>query len=257
MLIRTSLAVTALALLAPAQIQLTKVIPDAASPGDSVLFEGANLTGVSVTFTATVGGFLGVDMKSVTLQPAGTNRWSATVPTMAGFTPPNAVPPGSPLGTVGFTGGRTTLPFYFLQGTFHPKTFVNPQTTTLGTGTTQSTGLGKPVVSLDAKGGAPVPGNASCVLEVQNLPPGTPTSLLLGFLAKAPYPMIGDGTLVLDLGLPYLVLPPVIADAGGQGSTPLPVPASATGVALGAQWAVLDPGLPGNVAISNGLSFQL
>jgi hypothetical protein len=236
--------------------QITRVIPDAAAPGDLVILEGTSLEDtISVDFTAQVGGFVGTWTAGATPITVSPTRVTVLLPGSFGFAPPGASPPGVPLGRVrartpaGLTG---PLPFFFMQGTFMG--FESPQTTTLGTGTTQSTG-GKPVVSFDIQQGAPQPGNAGFVMECQNAVPSSTAVLLVGLPDSPPFPMIGDGTFVLDLAGPIVVAVPVPTDALGEASLALPIPGPGPfGVTLANQWAVLDGA---GVAVSNGLVYIL
>ena len=237
--------------------QVTRVIPDAAAPGDLVILEGTSLAGTTfVDFRAQVGGFVGFWTVSVAPLTATATRVTVRLPGSFGFAPPNATPPGVPLGTVTVrtaSGPAGTLGFFFMQGTFVNNN--NPQTTTLGTGATQSTGQGKPVVSFDIKQGAPTPGNANFVMECQNAVPSSSAVLLVGLPGNEPFPRIGDGTFVLLLGGPIIVTGLIPTDAQGEASLALPIPGPGPfGVTLANQWAVLDG--PG-VALSNGLAYIL
>ena len=80
---------------------LSRITPEAASPGDLVILTGMNLQNVTmVRFFASVGGFVGVWTVNVVPLSTSPTRVAAIVPAMAAFAPPNATPPGSPVGTV-------------------------------------------------------------------------------------------------------------------------------------------------------------
>ncbi|MAG56043.1 MAG: hypothetical protein CMJ83_07115 [Planctomycetes bacterium] len=84
-----------------AQPVITDVAPRAAAAGEKIVVRGKFPSGVThIQFTAHVGGFLGVDIKNVAVTSATPTMVKVTVPTMAAFVPPNAVPPGNPVGSV-------------------------------------------------------------------------------------------------------------------------------------------------------------
>ncbi len=235
---------------------ISRVVPDAASPGDLVIVQGSGLGAVaSVRFRATVGGFAGSWTVDVTPLSLSATALTVRVPQMAGFAPPTAVPPGDPMGriSIGASGTR----FFFLQGTFDPRTNLAPQSVTQGVGTTQSTGAGRPVVCFDLDGGAPVAGNAGFVFELENAVPASAATAVIGLPAPLPYLPIGDGTLTVGTAVMVFV-GPIATDAAGDARLPLPVPgAPVSSVDIALQWAVLDAGLAGGVAVSNGLRITL
>jgi hypothetical protein len=56
---------------------------------------------------------------------------------------------------------------------------------------------------------------------------------------------------------PIVSVPGAVADPNGDASLPFPIPAGPFGVTLANQWAQLDPGLPGGIAVSNGLVYTI
>lgn len=235
----------------PRAQSITKLIPEAAAPGDVLILEGANLgAAVSVEFVATVGGFTGVLTRGATPSSVSPTRVVVQVPRINAFTPPNAVPPGDPLGSVRIldSNGRmsNTVTFYFMEATFGA-------ITTLGTGTTQPGGLGKPAVGFTLAGGPPVLGNATFTPALGNALPGSLGLFVLGVPATPPFPMIGDGTIVLDTSRPFgtLVLP---VSAQGEAQVTLPIPSTPFGATFLIQWAALAPS---GIFLSNGLQFAL
>lgn len=238
-------AIAALPGVARAQ-SITRVTPEVASVGDTVILTGTNLQNTTqVRFFATVGGFIGVWTANVMPSSVSATRVTAIVPQMAAFAPPGASPPGIPVGTVRTIGPAASneLPFYFLQAT--------PSVTTVGTGTTQPGAIGKPVVGFTIAGGAPESPNPSFVLTLENAIPGTVAALLLGLPGTPPYPMIGDGTFVLDPFTQVIVLPPLPVDAQGDIKLPAAIPAGVTSVTASIQWLVVQgPSL----YLSNGLT---
>ena len=75
------------------------------------------------------------------------------------------------------TSGRSSAPtnFFYMLGTFfgRPGNEMNPQTETVGTATTQSTGR-KAAISFDPNGGQPFPGNQNLVMELEAAVPNAP-----------------------------------------------------------------------------------
>jgi len=234
---------------------ITRITPEVAAPGDIVIVSGSFLGGASLEFQAIVGGFVGVWTAVVTPLSSSANQLVAVVPQMAGFAPPNATPPGNPVGTVKALSpaaptGPNTLPFFFLQAL--------PGVTTVGTGTTQSAGIGKPVIAFTISGGPPVPGNASFVLTLENALPFSSAWLVLGFPDAPPHIGVGDGVVMVDVLQPFVVFPsigapPLAADMDGDLLLPLPVPAAPPpGSSFVLQWLLSSN--PGHqLAVSNGL----
>ena len=242
-----------------AQPTISRVTPAAASPGDLVIISGSGLgAATSVQFFAVVGGFVGVWTVNVIPSSQSPTRVTAVVPQMAGFAPPNAIPPGIALGTVAIvvpdplnpSGSTTTnlLPFHYLQ--------AEATVTTLGTGSTQQQpGLGKAVIAFQIAGGAPIPGNNSFVLSCENSTPGSSGILAVGSPATTPYIPVGDGTLVIDLAAPYILLQPFLSDANGDIFLPAAMPPAPFGVSLSLQWGLFDP--LGGFSISNGMQIDI
>lgn len=256
---RITLALLLLCATLSAQSTIARVTPAAASPGDLVKITGTGLgAATAVTFFANVGGFVGVWTVTVTPLLVSPNEVLCNVPQMAGFAPPNATPPGNPVGTVAIatigttpSGGGTTntLPFHYLQ--------AEPKVTTLGTGSTQlnQPTLGKPVASFVIGSGAPITGNNSCVLSCENTIPNSAGLLAVGSPATAPYVAINDGLLVIDIAAPYVVIQPFLSDGAGDIFFPIAMPPTTLGVSFMLQWGVFDP--VGAFAISNGMQLDL
>ena len=237
---------------------LSRVIPEVASPGDRIIFEGSDLLAITgVDFTATVGGFAGVQTITVTPLLVTQNRVEALVPMFNSFVPPN-IPSGgsSPMGTVRLTESNGlmsgTTPFVYLEATFG-------QMMTVGQGTTLSTGSGRAVVSMDLAGGPPLPGNANFVLEIENAPANTFAIAAVGAPATSPLILVGDGQLMVEQVNPQpFIFPVTLTDATGTASVPIPIPGPGPfGVTAVFQWVVLDGGSPLLVGLSNALQVNL
>lgn len=240
---------------------ITRVIPEAANQGDFIIIEGTNLQSTTtVDFTADTGGFAG--QRTVREAPLAVSSTLvlAQVTNSFGFAPPNATPPGSPNGSLALSdsNGRTSNPvkFFYMRGTFVPPSYAAQQVTTLGNGTTQSAVPGRSVVDFPLGSGAPTPGNASFVMGLGNATPG-PATLLVGLPGVGPFFMFGDGTFVLDLANPIVSVPGTVVAPNGTATLPFPIPAGPFGVTLANQWAQLDFGLPGGIAVSNGLVYTI
>ena len=235
---------------------ITRVTPEAAAPGDLVIISGNFLSGATVNFTAFVGGFVGVDIRPAVIVSSTTTRIEAIVPQMAGFIPPGTFQSGNPLGSIQAVSlfspvAPNSLPFYYMQAI--------ATVTTVGTGTTQAPGLGKPVIAFTAAGGAPEVGNATHVLTLENGLPGINAFLFIGFQATPPFIAVGDGTVVIDIAQPFLILPPVgsfTTDAQGDVQVPLPLPGTPLNSTLTLQW-LETTGSPGTFFVSNGLEVTL
>lgn len=248
-----AVAITLLFTAAPRAQTITRVTPEAAAPGDLVILTGPNLQGVSIVrFFATVGGFVGTWTVDVTPQSVSSTRVTALVPMMAAFAPPNATPPGNPVGTVQAINplgpsAPNTLSFFYMQAI--------PTVTTAGLGTTQP-GLGRPVVGFTIAGGPPVTGNAGFTLTLENAIPGAVAQIFVGAPDPAPSVMVGDGLVAIDLTQPFFSLPSATVDAAGDVHLPLPIPTSPLNFTFMLQWLEVDPAT-GQSYISNGLQSQL
>ena len=257
-----------LALLAPtpAAQTVSRVIPAAAAPGDVVILEGTGLEEVDrVEFFARVGGFVGSWTVRQNVLTASATRVTVEMPVMAAFIGPDGSSPGDPNGSLrALTARGSAAPkqIYFLQGTFFLNAegfYENPQTSTLGQGTSQSTGQGRAVSTFDVASGPPASGNGSFTTEVENAVPSVAAVAMLGLPLPGPtFPAVLDGTFVIDPTLPLVTLGSVMTDAAGDASLPLPIPLlPPLGVTLALQWAVLDGALPTGFGVSNGLVFLL
>lgn len=234
---------------------ITRALPEVASPGDLVILEGTNLGAVTnVRFFATVGGFVGILPVNAAPTTVTATRVSVIMPNINSYAPPNATPPGDPFGAVAVLQGATAsnqLPFFMCQGSFGA-------VSTLGIGTTLTTGQGRPVIGFDLALGAPTAGNASFTLKLENGPAASFAFLGVGTPATPPFSGVGDGSFVIDLGQPLaLVVSFVAVDAQGIAAVTLPVPGPGPfGVTGVCQWAVIDTG-SGGLALSNGLVITL
>src|SRR5688572_5498018 len=116
----TPAIVLALAGIVPAQTPVIfKVIPEAAAPGNLIIITGTDLDQATHFFyTATVGGFVGVQNVPVPVSTATFGQATGIMPTVGSFTPPPASPAGSPFGSVSVrdVGGSfsNSLQFYFM-----------------------------------------------------------------------------------------------------------------------------------------------
>ena len=228
---------------------ITRATPEAASPGDLVILDGTALGGTTVVrFFASVGGFVGTWTVDVVPSSVSATQVTAVVPTMAGFAPPGAIPPGDPVGTITTLGPGTSnsLAFFYIQAT--------PTVTTLGTGTTQPGVLGKAVVGFTIAGGPPVPPNPGFTVTLENAVPFSVAFLALGFPESPPFPMVGDGTIVLDQSMGIVFIGPFFVDGAGDVRVNLPIPPS-LGITPALQW-LTDGGI-GGTFVSNGLQADL
>ena len=219
-----------------------QVVPAAFAPGDVVSVRGSGLGGVTqVSFTAIVGGFLGVHTINQPVTTATPAELLLTAPLFNSFVPPFA-------GSTPFGTAAGSLPVYFMEGTFG-------QTTTGGAGSPSSMfPLDKLVVDFDLSMGGPQPGNANFTLELENAPSGAAAFVLAGRPAAMPLPFAG-GLMVVDTSVPFLVLGPHVVDANGQAQAKLPIPAM-VGATVALQWFTRDP-VSNKPLISNALVLQL
>lgn len=227
------------ALPAMAQPVIVSVLPEAASPGDRIVIAGSNLGGVTqVRFTAVVGGFVGITNVDVAPLAVSATEVTVVVPLVNSFTPPQATPPGDPLGTVrARTANGTlsaTLPFWYMEATFG-------QIRSAGAPTTQSSGR-QAATSFVIAQGPPVPGNGAFTLTLDLGPSSFPVLLAVGSEATPPLLPVGDGLVAIDTGLPFAILQGLATDGSGRSLLPVPLPAAPLGVSLVAQWAFIDPG---------------
>ncbi len=238
-------AAAALASLAPAQT-ITGVAPAASSPGELLTVEGTGLAGAThVRFEAFVGGFVGVWTQDEPVLTASATSVTVLAPDIvAGFVTvgPSA---GSPLGELAaVVGGVATneLSFYYFEGT---DGFLE----NAGLGSTQSLGQ-RGAISFALPGGPPTSGNPAFTPTLHRAVPGALPFLAIG--APGPPLPIGDGILVVDLGVLYAVVPGAPVGPGGNSSAAVPVPLIPAGVDVMMQWGYLEP-LTGVFQISNGV----
>lgn len=226
---------------------IDEVAPDAAKPGDLVIIRGTGLAGTtSVEFIASLDGianFVTIPVTPITVSPT---RVDVLMPTMPNFVAP--VNPYLGLGAVRVIAGANSSNSQFV---FYIQ--AQPTATTLGQGTTQPGGLGRPVSSFSALGGAPLTGNSTFVLTLENGIPGAVAWMGFGYVDTAPYIMIFDGTLLIDIQQLYNVHPvPFVIDTNGAAFCPFSIPPGTYGFTAVVQWIVLTPGT-GSACITNGL----
>ncbi len=227
--------------------KIDQVIPNCASPGDLVIILGSDLQNtVAVEFSAFVGGFVGFSNVQVAPISVSSNLVLAIVPTMAGFAPPDAVPPGNPFGAITvdpiFQDG---VSFYFMQGS-------NGLVETYGTASTQPSG-DRAILEFDFLGGGePVSPNPNFVMELERGQPNNPALLAIGAPGSLPLPQFSDGTLAINLVAAFQLFGPFATDANGRISAPLPIPAGFSNVSAALQWVLIDP-VTLAISISNGI----
>jgi hypothetical protein len=237
---------------APSQ-QITRVTPEVGAPGDIVIISGTSLGAVTeVRFGAEVGGFAGFWVQSVAPFSVSPTTVVAVVPVFGNFLPPDIPFGSSPVGTVdvGGPGFANSLTFFYMEQTAG-------QLDTPGVGTTQGGLAGRPVIGFRVAGGAPVAGNASFTLTLENATPSAAATLVLGAPANPPALMYLDGIVGIDLLQPILFIqPPFPVDASGDVVVPVPIPAGPFGVTIAAIWVIADP-VSGAFGISDTLAATL
>ncbi len=232
---------------------LSRVLPEAASPGDLVILVGTNLANTNdVTFVAAVGGFAGVHTIHQPVVSVSATQVRVLMPTVGNFLPPN-VQGSSPIGSIAVrtVGGVTSAPltFYFMEQTAG-------RVHTAGIGTTQANpGQGRPVISFPPTS-APIAGNTASIIRVANGTVGLQADLVIGTPIATPFIAVGDGLVAIDvLGAPFFaVTAPVPVDALGDASLTFNIPPSASGLTVALQWATSTTGF---LFISNGLVVTL
>ena len=248
-LVLAALALAAVAPLASAQT-LEKAVPMAGEPGDLVILRGTGLQGTTrVVFGAPMSGVVSWDTIGVAPLSVSPTEVLALVPSFLGA----AMPIGSPGGSVSVEPAGLELPFYFLEAT-------GGAVTTVGTGTTQASGLGKPVTSLGSDlaitGLWPWPPMPSgfFLLSLENATPGSLVVAIVGLPAVPPYLPIGDGQIVVNPSS-FVVLGAGLLDQVDYAHLGLFVPATATGAFM-FQWGLIEAG-SGTLAVSNGMQVVL
>lgn len=226
---------------------IDEVAPDAAKPGDLVIIRGSGLLGTtSVEFTTSLDGIANFFTLAVPPISVTANRVDVLMPTMPNFSTPLNQYLG--LGAVRTVAGTTTSNskfVFFIQ--------AQPNVSTLGQGTTQPGGIGRPVSSFSAIGGAPRAGNTTFEMTLENGIPFAVAWMGFGYVDTAPYVMIFDGTLLIDIQQLYNVHPvPFVIDANGAAFCPFSIPPGISGFTAVIQWIVLTPGT-GSACITNGL----
>jgi hypothetical protein len=233
---------------------ITSVTPEAAMAGDEVVITGTNLGLVThARFTAIVGGFVGVWSMPVPVTSVSSTEVTVTVPLFNSFTQPPAMPAGDPHGSIEVrdAGGTfsNALNFFYMEATFG-------QTTSAGAGTTQSSGR-RAATSFTEAGGAPESGNQGFTLTLDNAVPGSLAFVAFGIAGAPPFPMVGDGQVVIDIFQFYQVLPfTFVADGAGRVFFPIAIPGFSVNLTIAIQWAMVD-GVSGAVGVAKGLFTML
>ena len=245
---------------------IDEVVPPVAAPGDEVILRGSGLGGtVQVSFTAQVGGFVGVLLKGVTPSAVSDSEVRALVPAMQAFVGPIGAAPSSPYGEVSIQLLTPVVvpgaQFFFVEETMGALA-------TLGQGSSLPTpapalrptiafdlGLGAPLVPpAGLPPGSPFQPNPNFTPRLHDGLPGQLPFLLVGAPAAPPFPLLGDGTLVVNPAQAIsLAAPPV--DASGRSELPLPVPPGVSGT-VSLQWVLLDL-IALEAYVSNGLRVAL
>lgn len=237
---------------AVAQGSISRLIPEAAAPGDTLLILGSNLVGTTtVTFGASVGGFAGWWTISVVPTGASANSVLVTVPTFGNFLPPGPLG-SSPVGavTVNSPVPTNSLQFFYMEETAG-------KYTTPGLGTTQGGLIGRPAIGFTVAGGAPTPGNAAFTLTLGNAVPTSPATLALGAPNAGPLTPYLDGFVGIDLAQPFSLVPvPFVVNQSGDVVFNVPMPPAPLNVTVTVQWVITDP-VTGTIGISNGLTMIL
>ena len=236
------------------------------SPGDEIVIHGTfPQTLTHARFVATTGGFVGIQTMIMPIISSTATQAKVLVPSITGFAPPNATPPGNPLGTVDVrdAGGQfsATHPFYFYAGSHLDPNGLTKIFTSHGLGSTNSLGC-RAAASFSMAGGPPnLPGgNPNFALTLENATPSSPLLLAIGVADPSPSVAIGDGLIGIDITQPYLVLAPpqipAFTDLSGTANFALPLPAGPLGVSGTIQWAYVDSG-SGQLVISTGLILNI
>lgn len=249
--VRLGLSAAAVAALfasgAAAQVTLTKVTPEVASPGDLVIIDGQNLSGTGfVIFGASVGGFAGFWQIPVAPLSVSSTQVRAIVPEFGNFVPPEAG--SSPFGQVSLDTLIPSLPIFYTEGTFG-------QTTTIPGASTQQTGE-KSVIAFDLSGGAPTSGNSNFAAKLENVPAGTTAWLGASAPQIPPFFPVGDGTLLLDPFNAYFLAGPFVTVGGADLSIGVPIPVIA-GVVVNMQFIHVENAPVPQLHVSNALQFVL
>lgn len=228
---------------------IAEVAPDASKPGDLIVIHGSGLGQAnSVEFMATptsTGTTVSVFATPTVVAP---NRVEVLMPTM-----PTFVPPPVPFPYFGIGGLRVHAPGAQSNTAFIFYMQAQPTISSLGQGTSQPGGIGRPLSSFSALGGAPLPGNTTFTMTLENAMPFVYAHMGFGYVDVAPYILIGDGTLLIDISVPYNIhSTPFITDANGAAFCPFSVPPTLAGFTAVVQWVALVP-VTGSACITNGL----
>jgi hypothetical protein len=233
---------------ASAQGTITRLVPDRGSPGDLVIIQGTGLAAtIKVTFTASIGGTVGVQTVAGTIVSVTDTEVRTLVPGGFPFLPPGVMG-SSPWGSISINTSSVPMPFFYNEGS-------GGMATTLGIGTTQSSGQGRAVISWNNGMLPPIAGAPNFKVLLQNAVPGATAFFAASGPGSMPYPMMGDGTLVLDLVSP-LVIWPLIVDPAGDVTLDLPIPPTFSGT-IAMQWAVIEPLSTTPLPVSNGVLLNI
>lgn len=234
---------------------ISNISPNAASPGDLVIIDGANLdTVTAVEFAAWINGAapLRQPIEAPMLTRTST-RIEVLCPLYGAFAPAGSPVPGVELGSVNVRAGMTyanAFDFHFYEATAG-------RYVTVGQGNLQSSGQGRPVVSWPTVLDPVIPINVQPIsIFVQNAIPFTYAIAAISFAVPQPFPMFNGVPIVIDLP-PLVIVDNLMVNAYGNcAMTILPISGGPWGLTLGVQWAVLDFAAS-NVALSNGLLVQI
>jgi len=252
-------------LLAPLHAQtIDEIVPPVAEPDELVILRGQDLAGTQlVSFTAFPGGFVGVLTKHATPLSVTATEVRVLVPKIQAFVGHQGTPPSTPYGEVSIQLVTPVVvphvDFFFVEETMGALE-------TVGQGSSLPGGSLRPVIAFDLKAGAPLvpppisaPGapyqpNRDFRPRLHDALQGQLPFLLVGAPATPPYPLIGDGTLVVDPGVVVVLAAPAV-DADGHSELLLPVPQGISGTVM-LQWVALDFSSL-DAYVSNGLQAQL
>lgn len=207
----------------PAQV-LERVVPAAFGPGALLRLEGDGLAGLrEVSFLAAAGDELRVLRRPLLRGPHG--ELLVVAPAFGD----DGAPPDGPWAWLAVEGAAPR-PVFLFEG-------AGGLVRAAGAGSQLADGR-RLTIAFDLAGGPPVPGNQGFTLELLGAPPGAAAFALVAPARDAPWPRVGDATLVTaEAGL---ALGPVVVGAEGRARLALPVPALA-GAALAVQWLVHAP----------------
>lgn len=247
-----SVVVLSAALAGAVQAQtIHSVAPEASSPGVLLTIDGTGLANTShVRFTANVGGFVGVWVQDEPVVSVSDTRVTVVAADIVAAFITDPPFDGDPFGLIQTADNSVSpavvsnqLAFYFFEGS---KGFLENK----GLGSSQSTGIGRSVISFTLAGGPPTAGNPGFTATLHNAIPGAKPFLAIG--PPAPSTPIGDGFLVVDPNTLFAIFPGPLVDPNGDSSAALAIPPVPSGIDVMMQWAYRDP-VTGEFVISNGM----